>query len=55
MYRTAKNYDHLIRLVSQHRAEQLNRYHLDIATEMQRDGKWKAAEKHLLAVNSHQF
>ncbi len=52
MYRTAKNYDQLIRLVGQHRPEQLTSYHRDIAAEMQREGNFKASEKHLLAVHN---
>lgn len=52
MYRTAKNYDQLIRLVGQHRPDQLTSYHRDIAAEMQREGNFKASEKHLLAVHN---
>lgn len=53
MYRSTKNYDQLIRLVSKFRPDQLAACHFDIAQQLQTDGNRKAAEKHLLAVFIH--
>lgn len=50
MYRSVKNYDQLIRLVTNHQPDQLTRYHMEIARQLQADGNRKAAEKHLIAV-----
>lgn len=50
MYRSIKNYDQLIRLVTTHQPDQLIRYHMDIARQLQMDGNRKAAEKHFIAV-----
>lgn len=50
MYRSVKNYDQLIRLVTNHQPDQLTRLHMEIARQLQADGNRKAAEKHLIAV-----
>ena len=50
MYRSSKNYDQLIRLITNHQPNQLSHYHLDIARQLQADGNRKSAEKHFIAV-----
>ena len=50
MYRSSKNYDQLIRLITHPQPDQLSRYHLDIARQLQADGNRKSAEKHFIAV-----
>lgn len=50
MYRSTKNYDQLVRLVSNHQPDQLFRHQLDIARQLQADGNRKSAEKHFIAV-----
>lgn len=52
MYRSSKNYDQLIRVISNHLPDQLSRYHLDIARQLQADGNRKSAEKHFIAVRN---
>lgn len=52
MYRSSKNYDQLIRVISNHLPDQLSRYHLDIARQLQADGNRKSAEKHFIAANA---
>ena len=50
MYRSNKNYDQLIRLITNHQPAQLSRYHMDIARQLQMEGNRKSAEKHFIAV-----
>ena len=52
MYQSLKHYDSVIRLVSLHRREQLSKYHLDIAIQLQREGNRRSAENHFLAANN---
>lgn len=52
MYRSTKNYDQLIRIITNHQPDQLFRFHLDIARQLQVDGNRKSAEKHFIAVRT---
>ena len=48
--RASKNYDQLIRLITNHQPNQLSHYHLDIACQLQADGNRKSTEKQCIAV-----
>ena len=53
MYRSVKNYEQLIRLISTHQPKQLSRFQLDIdARELRADGNKRAAEKYFIAVRA---
>lgn len=51
MYRSVKNYEQLVRLISTHQPDQLSRFQLDIARELVTDGNRRAAEKYYIAVS----
>lgn len=48
MYKKAKQYDNMIRLVSKHRKELLRDTHLHLAAQFEAEGKWPDAEQHFV-------
>eukprot|EP01060_Flectonema_neradi_P010067 TRINITY_DN17208_c0_g1_i3.p1 TRINITY_DN17208_c0_g1~~TRINITY_DN17208_c0_g1_i3.p1 ORF type:complete len:1741 (+),score=384.31 TRINITY_DN17208_c0_g1_i3:134-5356(+) len=48
MYKKAKKYDDMIRLVAQHRVELLSKTHLNLAQHFEKEGNYKKAEHHYI-------
>jgi intraflagellar transport protein 172 len=54
MYRKARQYDDMVRLVSQHRSNLLNETHHSLAHQFETEGNFKSAEKHYLLAKMWQ-
>eukprot|EP01006_Ploeotia_vitrea_P029926 TRINITY_DN62385_c0_g1_i1.p1 TRINITY_DN62385_c0_g1~~TRINITY_DN62385_c0_g1_i1.p1 ORF type:complete len:993 (-),score=166.06 TRINITY_DN62385_c0_g1_i1:1161-4139(-) len=48
MYKKARQYDHMIRLVGAYRKELLQKTHQTLATQLEREGNYKQAEYHFV-------